>query len=138
MAVSRIVWAQRLAVAGLLVLVVYHIDEVMKASGIQGFLPLSNPMIRSLIFELPALTLSILSFMVSWKRPSIIVSLLVLIIGTLMVADGVAIGTKYLSVIAIPGPIIGLIYGVVVLSLGISKAIMTATALKTPALSKQK
>lgn len=69
------------------------------------------------------------------KKP-LIIGDTVLVIGTLMVADGVAIGTKYLSVTAIPGPIIGLLYGLVVLSLGISKAIMTATALKTPALTK--
>lgn len=137
MAVSKVVWAQRLALAGLVLIVIYHVDEVMKASGGDGFLPISNPMIRGLTFELPGLVLSTASFVLSWNRPSIIVSIIVLITGTLMVADGVAIGTKYLSVTTIPGPIIGLLYGLIVLSLGISKAVLTASAMKTPALTKK-
>lgn len=43
------------------------------------------------------------------KKP-LIIGDIVLVIGTLMVADGVATGTKYLSVTAIPGPIIGLMW----------------------------
>jgi hypothetical protein len=136
-AVSKVVWAQRLAFAGLVIIVIYHVDEVMKASGSDGFLSISNQMIRGLTFELPGLVLSTASFALLWNRPSIIVSIIILITGTLMVADGVAIGTKYLSVTTIPGPIIGLLYGLIVLSLGISKAVLTASAMKTPALTKK-
>ena len=131
MADPRIVLAQRLAIAGLVIIAVYHVDEVMKASGGKGYLPIPNPMMRGALFGVPVLVLSASSFVVAWKKPTILVSLILLITGTLMVADGIAIGTQYLSVLTIPGPIIGLFYGLAVLSLGLAKAVLTASAIKT-------
>lgn len=133
----KLVWAQRLAIGGLVIIAVHHIDEVMKASGDSGFLPISNPMMRGALFEIPALVLSATSFALSWNKPSIIVSLFLLVTGTLMTVDGIAIGTRYLSIIAIPGPIIGLFYGLAVLSLGVTKAIMTAVAMKSRPIVKR-
>lgn len=136
MADSRLVLAQRLAVAGLAIYSVYHIDEVARASGMDGFLPVANPMARGLLFELSSLVLSAAAFAASWKKPSIIVSMLLIIMGALMVADGMAIGTKYFTVMTVPGPIIGFAYGVLVLALGLAKGIMTWVAMKQPNLDE--
>jgi Ca2+/Na+ antiporter len=133
---SRLVLAQRLAVAGLAIYSVYHLDEVARASGMDGFLPVANPMARGLLFELSSLVLSAAAFAASWKKPSIIVSMLLIIMGALMVADGMAIGTKYFTVMTVPGPIIGFAYGVLVLALGLAKGIMTWVAMKQPNLDE--
>ena len=132
---SRLALAQRLAVAGLAIFAIYHVDEVAKASGTAGFLPIDNPMIRGLLFELSTLLLSAAAFALSWSRPSIIVSMVLIIAGALMVMDGVAIGTRYFTVIAVPGPVIGLAYGIAVLALGLAKGISTGMAMKTAAVT---
>lgn len=80
-----------LAAAGLAIIIVYHLDEVMKASGGSGFLPIFNPVLRGAFFEIPALGLSVASFAFSWKRHLIIISILLLISGSIMVADRIAI-----------------------------------------------
>jgi hypothetical protein len=48
-----------------------------------------------------------------------------------MIADGIAIGTRYLTNLTVPGPVIGLVYGIAVLSLGLAKGIITGMAMKT-------
>jgi hypothetical protein len=136
-AYSIVVWAQRLAIAALAIIAVYHVDEVMKASGGSGFIPIINPMMRGALFEVPALVLSVVSFGFSWNKPSIIVSMVLLITGSLMVVDGITIGTRYLSIVTIPGPIIGLLYGLAVLALGMTKAIMTVAVMKTVHLAEK-
>jgi hypothetical protein len=130
---ARLELAQRLAVAGLAVFMVYHIDEVSRASGAGGFLPIANPMTRELLFGLPTLALSAAAFALSWKRPSIIVPIMLIVTGASMVWDGITIGTRYLTILVLPGPVIGLIYGVIVLALGVAKGIMTGVAMKATA-----
>lgn len=134
---SKLIWAQRLAIAALAIIAVYHVDEVLKASGGSGFVPVVNPMMRGALFEVPALVLSAASFGFSWNKPSIIVSMVLLITGILMVVDGIAIGTRYLSIVTVPGPIIGLLYGLAVLALGTAKGLMTAAAMKTVHLAEK-
>ena len=136
MADQKLVLAQRLAIAGLAVYSVYHIDEVARASGMDGFLPVANPTARGLLFELSPLVLSAVAFAASWKKPSIIVSMLLIITGALMVADGVAIGTKYFAIMTIPGPIIGFAYGIAVIALGLAKGTMTWIVMKRPNLDE--
>lgn len=133
---SRLTWARRLAIAGLVLIAIYHVDEVIEASGLAGFLPISNPMLRGALFEISALALSTSSFALSWTRPSIILSIILLVIGTLMTVDAIAIGTKYFSIMTVPGPIVGFFYGLTVFSLGIAKALLTAAAMKTPPMTK--
>ena len=130
---SRIQWAQRLALAGLAVTVIYHIDEVMKASGGSGYLPLASPMLRGALFGIPTFSLSAASFVLSWKRASFLVSIILIVGGSLMVADGIMIGTRFLTLLTMPGPIIGLVYGIGILALGIIKTVMTIIFLKKPA-----
>lgn len=128
---SRLALAQRLAIAGLIVFVIYHVDEVAKASGTAGFLPIASPMIRGLLFELSTLALAAAAFVLSWSKPSIIVSLVLVVTGVLMVWDGIAIGTTYFTVLVVPGPVVGFIYGVAVFALGIAKGISTGIAMRT-------
>lgn len=130
MADSKLELAQRLALAGAIIVIVYHIDEVIKASGGSGYLPIPSPMVRGALFGIPALALSVASFALVWRKTSIIVPMLLLISGGLMTVDGIMIGTKYLSILTMPGPIIGLVYGVTMLSLGVIKAVTTAYVLK--------
>jgi len=121
-----------LAAAGLAIIIVYHLDEVTKASGGSGFLPIFNPVLRGAFFEIPALGLSVASFAFSWKRHQIIISILLLISGSIMVADRIAIGIRYLTILTVPEPIIGLLNGLVVLLLGLAKTIMIAIVFRRP------
>ena len=125
-----------MAIAGLAITSIYHIDEVLKASGTPGYLPILNSMLRGALFEISALALSATAFALSWAKPSIVVSLILILTGILMTVDAVAIGTKYFSILTVPGPIIGFFYVLAVLLLGIVKAAMTARAMKTPPLAK--
>jgi hypothetical protein len=130
---SRLVLARRLVVAGLAIFAVYHIDEVARASGMKGFLPVDNPTVRGIVFELSTLLLSATAFALSWNRPSIIISMLLIVSGVLMITDGISIGTRYLTNLTVPGPVIGLVYGIALLSLGLAKGITTGIAMKTVA-----
>lgn len=124
--------AIRLSIVAVVIIVIYHVDEVARASGLAGFLPISNPMQRALLFEFTAMLLAAAAFVISWRTPSIIVPMLLIIAGALMVMDGIAISTKYFTILTVPGPILGLGCGVVVLALGVAKATEAAVALKTP------
>lgn len=47
--------------------------------------------------------------------------------------DGIAIGARYFAALAVPGPVIGLAYGIAVLALGLAKGISTGMAIKMSA-----
>ncbi len=70
-----------------------------------------------------AITLAVAAFVVSWNHRSFLVA-------GLLVASGIILMILPLASInfAIPGPIIGVIVGLVVLVLGVAKAVRTATA----------
>lgn len=129
---SKLRLAQRIALAGAVIVAVYHVDEVMKASGSTGYLPIDNPMLRGGLFGIPSLVLFATSFAISRNETSILLPLILISSGAVMVADGITIGTRYLSNLTVPGPVIGLFYGLTVLSLGLAKGILTAQAWKTP------
>jgi hypothetical protein len=118
---------------GLPIFSIYFIDELAKNSGtVGGFLPISSPLIRGFAFELPTLALSAASFALSWRRFSVLFPIVLLATGVLMVIDGIAIGTRYFTVLNLPGPLIGFIYGLVVLALGITKLVTTARQRSNP------
>jgi hypothetical protein len=125
----RLAVARLLAAAGLVLFSIYFVDEIAKDGGaVGGFLPVPRPMARGLAFELPTLALSAAALALSWRKPSVLVSIVLLVIGTLMIIDGVTIGTRYFVVLTLPGPIIGFVYGLVVLALGIIKSMRTLRA----------
>jgi hypothetical protein len=125
----RLAVARLLATAGLVLFSIYFVDEIAKDGGaVGGFLPVPSPMSRGLAFELPTLALSAAAFALSWRKPSVLVSIVLLVTGTLMIIDGVTIGTRYFVALTLPGPVIGFIYGLVVLALGIIKSMRALRA----------
>jgi hypothetical protein len=80
---------------------------------------------KRLSLQLSTLVLSALAFALSWKKPSLLLSVTLIITGGLMVIDGISIGTRYFTVLVLPGPIIGFAYGLAILVLGIVKSIQT-------------
>ena len=130
--ISRHSFARRLAFAALIIAAIFHIDEVLVASGNAGFLPVQDRTTRTLLLEGPTTILSIFSVII-WRRPSFIVSLSLLIIGVLITADEVTIGTRYLSLLSAPAPVVGLFLGLVILVLGAMKMLQFVSAIRTPA-----
>ena len=132
MSESRHALARVLAVSGLSIFLIYFVDEIAKEGGsVGGFLPIANPMARGLAFQLSPLMLSAAAFALSWKKASILVSAALVVTGALMVIDGITTGTKYFTVLMVPGPIIGFVYGLAILALGSVKSVRTALTLKT-------
>ena len=132
MSESRHALARVLAVSGLVIFLIYFIDEIAKEGGsVGGFLPIANPMARGLAFQLSPLILSAAAFALSWKKASLLVSSALVVTGALMVIDGITTGTRYFTVLIVPGPIIGFVYGLAILALGLVKSIKTALTLKT-------
>lgn len=89
------------------------------APGGGDLLPLSS-MVRGMIFGFGAVALATAAFFVSVKRGSILVSILLIVTGTLMVIAGV-VSTRGLTLIWFPGPIIFLFLGFWIIALGIVK-----------------
>jgi hypothetical protein len=128
---SRLVLAKVLSLAALAIFSIYYIDELAKEGGATGgFLPVASPIIRGLSFQLSTLILSAVAFALSWKKPSLLMSATLVITAALMVIDGITIGTRYFTILVLPGPIIGFTYGLAILVLGIVKSIQTGGMLK--------
>jgi hypothetical protein len=123
---SRHVLAKILSLAALAIFSIYFIDELAKEGGTTGgFLPVASPIVRGLSFQLSTLILSSVAFALSWKKPSFLISATLVTMGALMVIDGIIIGTRYLTILVLPGPIIGFTYGLAILVLGTAKSIHT-------------
>jgi hypothetical protein len=102
---SRFALAKVLSIAGLAIFSIYYVDELAKEGGTAGgFLPVASPIIRGLSFQLSTLVLSAVAFALSWKKPSLLLSATLIITGGLMVIDGISIGTRYFTVLVLPGP----------------------------------
>jgi hypothetical protein len=129
---SRLVLAKLLSIIGLAIFSIYYIDELAKEGGIAGgFLPIASPIIRGLSFQLSTMIISAVAFARSWKKPSLLLSATLVIVGALMVVDGITTGTRYFTILVLPGPIIGFAYGLVVLAFGIVKSIEMARVMTT-------
>jgi hypothetical protein len=129
---SRLVLAKVLSIIGLAIFSIYYIDELVKEGGTAGgFLPIASPIIRGLSFQLSTMIISAVAFALSWKKPSLLLSATLVIVGALMVVDGITTGTRYFTILVLPGPIIGFAYGLVVLAFGIVKSIEMARVMTT-------
>ncbi len=62
------------------------------------------------------------AFGISWGQKSVLISALLLISGTLVTVNAI-IATRNFSILVFPGPIIGVILGLVLLALGIAKSL---------------
>jgi hypothetical protein len=115
--------AKALAIAALILFLISGVDVATNAAGGGDLLPLSS-MIRGLVFGFGAVTLATAAFFVSVKRGSILVSILLIVTGTLMVIAGM-VSTRGLTLIWFPGPIIFLFLGFWIIALGIVKNVRT-------------
>ncbi len=85
-----------------------------------------------LLFAVTGVLFAAAAFGVSWGQKSVIISALLLISGTLVTVNAI-ISTRSFSILVFPGPIIGVILGLVLLALGIAKSLSTATKIRTEA-----
>jgi hypothetical protein len=78
-----------------------------------------------------ALGLAIAAFVVSWRRGSFLVAGLLSLSGiSVMMPALIALANINFAVIEIPGPILGVIFGLTTLGLGAAKGIRTARIVK--------
>jgi hypothetical protein len=98
---------------------------------INALLSISPTQVR-LLFAGTGILLAAAAFGVSWGQKSVLISVLLLISGALLAVNE-TIYTINFSILVIPGPIIGVILGLVVLGLGIAKSISTATKVRIAA-----
>jgi len=85
-----------------------------------------------LLFAVTGVLLAAAAFGVSWGQKSVLISALLLISGTLVTVNAI-IATRNFSILVFPGPLIGVILGLVLLALGIAKSLSTATKIRTEA-----
>jgi len=85
-----------------------------------------------LLFAVTGVLLAAAAFGVSWGQKSVLISALLLISGTLVTVNAI-IAARNFSILVFPGPIIGVILGLVLLALGIAKSLSTATKIRTEA-----
>jgi hypothetical protein len=85
-----------------------------------------------LLFAVTGVLLAAAAFGVSWGQKSVLISALLLISGTLVTVNAI-IATRNVSILVFPGPIIGVILGLILLALGIAKSLSTATKIRTEA-----
>jgi hypothetical protein len=117
--------AKALAIAALIMFLISGADVAANAAGAQ-LLGLST-MVRGMIFGFGAVALATGAFFVSMNERSILVSILLIVTGTLMGIAGV-VSTRGLTLIVFPGPIIFLFFGFGIIALGIVKSIRTRNA----------
>jgi hypothetical protein len=85
-----------------------------------------------LLFAVTGVLLAAAAFGVSWGQKSVLISTLLLISGTLVTLNAI-IASRNFSILVFPGPIIGVILGLILLALGVAKSLSTATKIRTEA-----
>jgi hypothetical protein len=79
--------------------------------------------------NISSLALSAAAFAVSWKQRSYLVAGLLAATGGIYMIPGlVALASINFAVIVFPGPILGVMFGLVIIGLGLTKGIRTARA----------
>jgi hypothetical protein len=79
----------------------------------------------AMAFVMGAIALALAAFVMSWKQKSFPVAGLLAASGAILMIPGL-IATGYLSIIVFPGPILGVIFGLIIFALGVAKGIRTA------------
>ena len=80
------------------------------------------------VFSLAAMALSTAAFVVSWKQRSYLVAGLLAASGIIFMVPALNAMGYSLEVIVFPGPILGVIFGLVIFGLGVAKGIRTVRA----------
>jgi hypothetical protein len=78
-----------------------------------------------IVFGLSTISFSTAAFFISLRKRSLLVSALLVASGIVITAHGV-IETRNLTIVYVPGPILGVIFGLWVLALGVAKGIKTS------------
>jgi hypothetical protein len=78
----------------------------------------------AMAFVIGAITLAVAAFIVSRNQRSFLVAGLLAASGAILMVPGL-IATGYLSVIVFPGPILGVIFGLIIFGLGVVSGIRT-------------
>lgn len=78
----------------------------------------------AMAFVISAIALAVAAFIVSRNQRSFLVAGLLAASGAILMIPGV-IATGYLSVIVFPGPILGVIFGLIIFGLGVVSGIRT-------------
>lgn len=79
--------------------------------------------------NITAIALSAAAFAVSWRQKSYLIAGLLVAAGVIYTIPGlVALASTNFAVIIIPGPILGVIFGLAIIGLGLAKGIRTARA----------
>lgn len=85
-----------------------------------------------IILNISSLVLAAAAFAVSWNQRSYLVAGLLAAAGVIYMIPGlVALANINFVVILFPGPILGVIFGLIILGLGIAKGVRTARAATT-------
>lgn len=77
------------------------------------------------VIVVSAIALSVAALVVSWKQRSFVVAGLLAASGIILMIPAI-IATGYFAVIVFPGPILGVIFGLVIFGLSVAKGIRTA------------
>ena len=80
----------------------------------------------AMAFVISSIALAAAAFVVSWKQRSFPAAGLLAASGIILMVPGL-IATGYLAVIVFPGPILGVIFGLIIFGLGVTKGIKTAS-----------
>jgi hypothetical protein len=78
------------------------------------------------VLSLTAMVLAAAAFVVSWKQRSYLVPSILAASGIIFMIPALSAMGYSLSVIVFPGPVLGLILGLVIFGLGVARAITTA------------
>lgn len=78
----------------------------------------------AMAFVISAIALAVAAFIVSRNQRSFLVARLLAASGAILMIPGL-IATGYLSVIVFPGPILGVIFGLIIFGLGVVSSIKT-------------
>jgi hypothetical protein len=98
-----------------------------------GLTPGAVPAWFGPVFGISAIVLAVAAFVVSWKQRSFAVAGLLAASGIIYIVPGlIALADVNFAVIVVPGPILGVIFGLVIFGLGAAKGIRKAM---TPAVT---
>lgn len=118
---SKLVLAVTLAAAALALVLTNVIGgpALLQSAGLAAVLGIS------------AIVLAAAAFVVSWKQSSFPVAALLAATGIInIIPPLIALANINFAVIVFPGPIIGVIFGLLIFGLGVAKGIRTARAVK--------
>jgi hypothetical protein len=116
MANARIVIAQVLAGAAFVMVVINLVAGIqILVAGLAA------------VFGISTIALAVAAFVLSLKKRSYVVAGLLAASGVMFMIPAL-IATGYLAVIVVPGPILGVLFGLLIFGLGVAKGVSTVRA----------